>query len=103
MRSILIFIASLHPKNKGRDYPQLWYCWPKFTGRKNKSMFKIRTYICKLFTGHEISKTEWGYGGGNFVDRNCRWCDELIKIPKIEDDIPNNIIKDECIELGFFK
>ncbi len=51
-------------------------------------------------TGHEISKTEWGYGGGLFVDRNCRWCDKVIKVPKYEEDIPLGL-ESGAEELGF--
>lgn len=41
--------------------------------------------LCGFATGHEISLTESGYGGGRFVDRNCRWCDKRIQVPKEED------------------
>lgn len=37
--------------------------------------------VCGLF-GHELSKTEWGYGGGDTADRWCRWCNKLIVVPK---------------------
>jgi len=39
--------------------------------------------------GHEHSKTEWGYGGGGMIDRNCRWCDKLIQVPMNETTVPD--------------
>lgn len=42
---------------------------------------KTLQFICGLF-GHELSKTEWGYGGGDTADRWCRWCNKLIVVPK---------------------
>ncbi len=103
-RFIFLNLAKLLSKNKTKErvyYPQLWYCWPWFMKRRNPRLFKIRTDFCKFFTGHEISNTEWGYGGGNFVDRHCRWCDELIRVPKQEDDPPNDLIKGVAEDLGF--
>jgi len=38
-------------------------------------------WLCEL-AGHELSLTEWGYGGGDVADRWCRWCDKLIVVPK---------------------
>lgn len=32
--------------------------------------------------GHELSKTEWGYGGGEYADCWCRWCNTLIRVHK---------------------
>lgn len=104
IKKILPSIARLHPKNKieGREkYPQLWYCWPKWTCRKNGKIYASKTVICGFLTGHELSNTEWGYGGGNFVDRNCRWCDKLIQVPKQEEDPPNGILKDLVGGLGW--
>lgn len=40
--------------------------------------------ICGLFTGHEWSKTESGYGGGPWMDVWCRWCNHNGKIPIAE-------------------
>ena len=37
--------------------------------------------ICRLVIGHEISRTEKGYGGGPYEDRNCRWCDKVFQVP----------------------
>lgn len=37
--------------------------------------------MCGL-TGHELSRTEWGYCGGQYADRWCRWCNKMIKVPK---------------------
>lgn len=50
-------------------------------------------WICGFLTGHEISKTEWGYGGGKFADCNCRWCDHVIKVPVKENPPPNPVLE----------
>lgn len=44
---------------------------------------KTLQFICGL-RGHELSKTEWGYGGGEYADRWCRWCNKLIVVRKTE-------------------
>ena len=38
--------------------------------------------LCSSVCGHEPSKTEWGYGGGEYADRWCRWCNKLMKVKK---------------------
>lgn len=94
VRLLLPSRARLHPNNRraGREeYPQLWDCWPKWTGRRHPRIFAVRVWLCGHLTGHEISITEWGYGGGKYVDRNCRWCDKTIRVPKAEEDIPHNL------------
>jgi hypothetical protein len=48
----------------------------------NPLVRKIIQYLCGWFGGHELSETEWGYSGGETADRNCRWCNKLIKVPK---------------------
>lgn len=76
---ILSFVASKHPMNNegGRDeYPQLWYCMPQ-----NTKATKVLQWICGI-TGHELSAIEWGYGGGDYADRWCRWCNKRISVPK---------------------
>lgn len=60
-----------------RGYPQGWYRMPR-----NRFLRTLCKRICGILGGHEISKTEWGYGGGEYADRNCRWCDVLIRVPK---------------------
>ena len=78
---ILAILASLLPSNKltqrRRQYPQLWYCMPS-----NKLLRKALQFLCGLLGGHELSETEWGYGGGKYADRWCRWCDKLVKVPR---------------------
>jgi len=103
------YIARMHPKNKNnierQKYPQLWYVWSSVPRWKKDGSMTLRCRLleglCKLLTGHEISKTEWGYGGGYFVDRHCRWCDHLIKVPKDEEYIPQGL-EESVTELGFF-
>lgn len=38
-----------------------------------KGIYKAFQFLCSI-KGHHISKTEWGYGGGDRVDVWCRWC-----------------------------
>ena len=83
-------IARWHPKNKSENrqgYPQLWYCMPrrwvidKYSEYKRAKPRLLLEWLCGILTGHELSETEWGYGGGGLVDRNCRWCDKCFSIP----------------------
>lgn len=79
---LLTKIARCHPKNwreRRQPYPQLWYCMP----RKDRWPWIAAAlqWLCGL-TGHELSNTEWGYGGGDYADRRCRWCNKKIKVPK---------------------
>ena len=62
-------------------------------------------WLCGFLTGHELSETEWGYGGGNYVDRHCRWCDRHFQIPKREELIPEDLgdIIEDLNELGWDK
>src|SRR3990167_801200 len=102
VRRILPRLARVHPKNWTGPYPQLWYCWPDWTRRyRNPRVYQLRTQLCAFLTGHEISETEWGYGGGDFVDRHCRWCDVLIKLPKREEIVPD-ILNGLVGELGYW-
>lgn len=41
--------------------------------------------LCGWLIGHEVSRTERGYGGGPWVDCHCRWCDRLMRVPLDED------------------
>lgn len=114
-RNVLPWIARLHPSNWKKDrwkYPQLWWVTLRWFPRWNKRLKKIGKYehskrlhviqwMCGCATGHEMSETEWGYGGGNFVDRNCRWCDKGFKIPKVEEDLPPTLPPTLVDELGF--
>jgi hypothetical protein len=101
---IFCFLAAFSKKNEDKDYIQFWYCWPKWTSRnKNPNIYRIRIWICGFLTGHELSKTEWGYGGGNFVDRHCRWRDKVIRVPKCEDDVPHKAIDRMAKRLGFYE
>lgn len=60
-----------------KEYPQTWNYMPH--SRWLRAKLQI---LCGKLIGHEGSKTEWGYGGGDFVDNNCRWCDFVLKVPK---------------------
>lgn len=75
------------------QYPQTWWMtkyiplrlcrrWIVYKDKYlHNPLYYILTSLCGLLTGHEKSSTEHGYGGGNFIDRNCRWCDKVILEP----------------------
>jgi hypothetical protein len=46
-----------------------------------KLLYLVIQFFCGI-KGHEPSRTEWGYGGGDYADRWCRWCDKHIIVPK---------------------
>ena len=66
-----------------KDYFQTWQYVSKIRRIKfiGKFLSKTIQFICGL-RGHELSKTEWGYGGGDTADCWCRWCNKLIEVPK---------------------
>uniref|UniRef100_A0A6M3XS35 Uncharacterized protein n=1 Tax=viral metagenome TaxID=1070528 RepID=A0A6M3XS35_9ZZZZ len=69
-----------------KKYFQTWHYVSRIKGRVpfiGKPIAKTIQFICGIF-GHELSKTEWGYGGGEYADRWCRWCNKLIQVPKTE-------------------
>lgn len=78
---LLSIIALLFQKNRDTPermkYPQLWYCMPQ-----NKYIKISLQFLCKIFGGHELSKTEWGYNGGEYADCWCRWCNRLVQVSK---------------------
>jgi len=77
---ILTSIARHHKSNQyenREEYPQLWWVVSKYP----KPIKKVIQFLCGFFGGHELSKTEWGYGGGH-ADRWCRWCNKLVQVPK---------------------
>lgn len=47
-----------------------------------KYLYVFCQWLCGKVLKHEPSKTEWGYGGGEFADSWCRWCNKHIEIPK---------------------
>ncbi len=59
-----------------KDYPQTWYYMPHWKPTK-----LFLQWLCGIICGHEHSKTEWGFGGGKFVDHWCRWCNKCIQVP----------------------
>jgi len=76
---LLTLVAKPFARNEQqREYPQLWYCVCRI---RPKFLIKIIQFVCGL-TGHELSKTEWGYGGGKYADRWCRWCNKRVRVPK---------------------
>ena len=92
VKRILPYIALAHPKNwsaHNRGYPQLWYVWNFRPKPLSKWLRRhVIEKICGALTGHEPSETEWGYGGGDYVDRWCRWCNKLLKVHRKEAILP---------------
>lgn len=44
-------------------------------------LYNALRWTCGKLTGHHVSKTEWGYGGGGYADVWCRWCNQIGQIP----------------------
>jgi hypothetical protein len=87
----MVWLSKNWQKNKGKDYPQTWNYMP----RPGKKIWLRKTleWLCGV-TGHEISKTEWGYGGGEYADVWCRWCDKMLKVPKTSIMFKNKMARD---------
>ena len=49
-----------------------------------KYVGNVAKWLCGKLTRHQPSKTEWGYGGGDFGDVWCRWCNQAGQIPRAE-------------------
>lgn len=49
-----------------------------------KYLYSAIRSTCGKLTGHRPSKTEWGYGGGDYGDVWCRWCNQIGRIPRSE-------------------
>jgi len=64
------------------SYFQTW-TWNAKLRQKCKWCAVMWQWLCGL-VGHEISQTEWGYGGGENADTWCRWCNKHMTIPKTE-------------------
>lgn len=69
-------------------YPQTWHL---VTVRITPVRVAL-VWLCGVLTGHELSETEWDYGGGPTANRNCRWCDKRFEVPKesIREDFPES-------------
>lgn len=50
--------------------------WPIIGSR----LFRFVQLACGYLTKHPPSATEWGYGGGEYVDVWCRWCDKSASV-----------------------
>ena len=68
------------------NYYQTWNYWTKVRRWKiiGPWLYRVGQWICGKCIGHEPSKTEWGYGGGDFADVWCRWCNQPGRIAKEE-------------------
>lgn len=67
-------------------YFQTWTWVSRIRDIKFIGNFLAKTIqtLCGFICGHEPSITEWGYGGGDYADSWCRWCNKLIPVPKEE-------------------
>lgn len=82
------------------DYPQSWWLLSRLYGaivppanEAGGKYWKVRgwffrkvftrfpRWLCGIVIGHELSRTEKGYGGGITEDRHCRWCDKVFQVP----------------------
>lgn len=74
-----------------KGYFQTWHHVANIRSIKfiGEYLSKFIQYLCGIICGHEHSKTEWGYGGGDYADSWCRWCNKMIQIPK-EDLLTSN-------------
>jgi hypothetical protein len=92
----LIKLLTRYALKRGSNpkYPQTWHLTPKRwvecknefypNGRHKLKRSKLKLFVeclCGALIGHEISKTERGYGGGRMIDCSCRWCDKTIQVP----------------------
>jgi len=66
-----------------KGYPQTWadVCKIRKIPCVGEYLYKKIQWICGKITGHKSSKTEWGYGGGEYADTWCRWCNKMGQIP----------------------
>ena len=76
-RLLCAICVFLKPELEHPDYPQTWWFMPK----RNTLRYRMLRGLCQWLTGHRLSKTEHGYGGGTTEDAHCRWCDKLFNVP----------------------
>jgi len=62
-------------------YIQTWKYCARVRNVFSGKLYRFIQGLCRRFTGHEWSKTEWGYGGGNTADVWCRWCNKFETLP----------------------
>ena len=115
VKGILPTVARLHRSNWSRErraYPQLWWVavrwFPRWEPKAKASGYYRRARglqvvqkVCGWLTGHETSRTEWGYGGGTHVERSCRWCDYHFRVPTAEEVVPCSGLERPARALGF--
>jgi hypothetical protein len=70
----MIFLGKRYPS----DYFQTW-AYVANLDAVNKNILR---FLCGIIFKHPHSKTEWGYGGGKYADRWCRWCNKMFQVPK---------------------
>ena len=58
-------------------YPQTWH----YVIYLPMWVQKVIRDICYKTVGHEWSKTESGYCGGEMLDVWCRWCNQKSNVP----------------------
>lgn len=89
----LVFPTPKHSDSCAAWYPSLQpqHCdcgaTASNSGRERRRLKRTIQWLCAKTGGHELSRTELGYGGGEMVDRWCRWCNYRIPIPV--DESPN--------------
>lgn len=71
-------------------YPQSWDLIVRIKGH-SKWLARLLQWSCGKLTGHEVSKTEFGYDGSGMADYWCRWCNHKIRMPLREETDPLNL------------
>jgi len=80
----------------------LWRRWWNYKGNVRRNplyIYVIVEKLCGLLTGHEKSATEHGYGGGKYIDCNCRWCAKVILEPIEESEWAQSGVGSDLISI----
>ena len=81
-RWVLSFLFGRFKKNRNcKKYPQTWFYATRIRGSFPWT-YALLQFLCWVVGGHELSETEWSYGGGDYADRWCRWCNKHFYVPK---------------------
>lgn len=79
IKSILMKLGKLNSYNEEQlAYPQTW----DWVADRPWFIRKILEFLCGLFVGHELSKTEYSTWGDNEGARWCRWCNKMFIVPR---------------------
>ena len=74
-------------------YFQTWHWMVRLRRVRLAWLIPVCQYLCGVLIGHEMSKTEWGYSGGQLYDRWCRWCNKRFQVPAAEEPAKNFLME----------